>query len=197
MMDSPFAVHDWPSEGFDRPVLKAESGVIIRHIATPDGPIRDVARAKVRQALREILGGALGCVPEAVPLSDVPGQPLRLEGAHRNIGISVSHEAGMSLVAVRLQGAVGVDLMRVAQVPDWAQVAHDYLGPQVCARIGSEPLAAQPAAFASAWTRFEACLKCHGFPLEEWSLVLEQALARCTVAHLDLPADYVGSVAIL
>ena len=93
--------------------------------------LRDAARAQLRSALREVLSLQPGCAPESIALKSIPGQPLRIEQpSHgQNIGLSISHEAGLSVAALRRSGPVGVDILRIAPDFDWQTVARDYLGP--------------------------------------------------------------------
>jgi len=177
----------WPAS-FD----KAQDLLIVA-IDTPDTPIRDSARRLVRNVLRDILGD--------VELVSALGQPIRLAQQDSPISISVSHENGLSLLAVCRSGPVGIDLLRIPESPDWqAQIptlAHDYLGPKIAQRIASLPPEDQTTQFAQAWTEHEARLKCQGRGLEEWSAELEQLLSPYRVQRLALPAGYVGATATL
>ena len=184
---------DWP--GLNRTP-------VVLMVRTPDTTLREEARSLVRTALRSFLAPLAGCVPDMVPLEIEPGQPPRLALAKPPLGLpvslSISHDAGLSLAAVRLGGPVGVDLMRVtdAALPDWQALAHDYLGPDAAIQLEGLGLAQRPAAFARAWTRHEAELKCLGLPLQEWSLDLAQKTGQCRFSELVLPAPYVGTVAL-
>ena len=193
------AVHPWPAS---RHRLDTASGfgadLLVISVATPDSPLRDTARTQVRGALSEVLGLQLGCAPEAVNLLSVPGQALRVElPGHgiSGIGLSISHEAGISVAAIRRHGPVGIDIMRIAPAFDWQAVARDYLGPLALQRIASQPKPDQPQAFAREWTRLEAGLKCLGIGLQEWNPALAQRLESCRVMALDLPAGLCGAVA--
>lgn len=181
----PAAVLHWPAS-FD----KAQDLLIIA-VDTPDTPIRDTARRLVREVLREILGD--------VELVSEPGQPIRLALQDSPIGISVSHENALSLLAINFAGPVGIDLLRIPDSPDWpAQIprlALDYLGPKIAQRITRLPHEEQMAQFAQAWTEHEARLKCGGLALEEWSAAREEELAPCRIQQLALPASYVGAIA--
>ena len=180
--------------------LRTDAGPIVLGIATPDTPIRDAARALGRAALREALGRLLDRAPHDIPLMSRPGEPLRLGLPDMHIGLSLSHEPGLTLAAINMRGAVGVDLMRVEKNADWLSgweaVARDYLGPQVAARIGSLPAAQQAHAFAHAWTRLEACLKCRALPLQEWRPALERQLACCRTYDIALPQGLAGTLAV-
>ncbi len=185
MRDSPPAVLHWPTS-FDR-----TQDLLIVAIETPHTPIRDTARRLVRTVLREILGD--------VELISTPGQAIRLARADSPIGISVSHESGLSLLAVNFSGPVGIDLLRIQDDPDWASqiqaLASDYLGPKVARQMTDQAAQGRMRSFAQAWAAHEARLKCQGLALAEWSSKLEASLAECCAQPLALPAGYVGSLA--
>lgn len=192
-------MHPWPASHH---LLNTASGIgaelLVISVATPDSPLRDTARTQVRGALREVLGLQLGCAPEAVNLLSVPGQALRIQLPGHTIGaigLSASHEAGLSVAAIRRHGPVGIDIMRIAPAFDWQPVARDYLGPQALQRIASQPEPDQLQAFAHEWTRLEAGLKCLGIGLQEWCPALAQRLESCRVMALDLHTGLCGAVA--
>lgn len=178
----------------------AADRLLVLGIETPDSTLRDAARTIVGRVARQLLGAILACCPDAVPLRSGPGQPLCVDWPGRPIGLSVSHEAGLSLLAINLQGAVGVDLMRLDQRFDWASdwqpVAHDYLGRDASAAIAAAPAERRQNLFAEQWTALEAALKCNGLPLSEWDAVRARSLRRCRTVALELPHDMVGAVAI-
>ena len=177
--------------------LAEAPGLHLRCLKTPETPLRESARRIVRGALRETLANLLPAEGESLALISVPGQPIRLAPPWADVGLSVSHEPGLSLLAINLDGPVGVDLARVAAIPaDLGTVAGDYLGPNTARALGSSPSGQRQYAFAQAWTRFEARLKCQALELREWSPELAEQLAACCVADLVLPAGWVGAVAI-
>jgi 4'-phosphopantetheinyl transferase len=187
MNDRPPAVLRWPAS-FDH-----DQDLLIVAVETPNTPIRDAARQLVRGVLREILGD--------VELVSILGQPIRLARQDSPIGISVSHENGLSLLAINRSGPVGIDLLRTPDSTDWtAQIptlAGDYLGPEPARRIANLPPGEQMLAFTQAWTAHEAGLKCRGRALGEWNVILEKELAACRMHPLTLPAGYIGAVATL
>lgn len=170
--------------------------LIVVAVDTPATPLREAARQQVRAVLREMLGALLACPAAAVPLVTRPGQPPYLAG-RPDIGLSISHETSLSLVAIHLAGAVGIDLMQVASGPtDPAEIdrlAGDYLG----LPIGGATPALRQHAFAAAWTAHEAQLKCLGLALSEATPALWQGLAGCRSLPLRLADGWVGSVATL
>lgn len=184
-------------------------GVFVIRVATEGGQQRDQARIQVRLALTQALSEML-CVPaSAIGIQSTPGeQPcIVIDGgapgpdgaASARIGCSFSHEAGLSLAAVNLRGAVGVDILRVADIPDCQQVAYDYLGPDVATGLLALPAHARPRAFAQAWTEHEARLKCEGRQLAEWAQRDQSAApgkGRCQISSLTgLPDDLAGAIA--
>ncbi len=148
---------------------------------------RPEARAAARLAARQALATLLGQPLDAVQLHAPPGQPPQVLG-RPEIGISFSHEAGISVVAVNLDGPVGVDVLGAEPPPDWAAVARDYLGLQAAIM--------EPAAFAPAWAAHEAGLKLRGLALTEWSPALLLGPGQARSWALDLPPGWAGSLAV-
>jgi len=185
MRDSPPAVLHWPTS------FARTQDLLIVAIETPHTPIRDTARRLVRTVLREILGD--------VELISTPGQAIRLARTDSPIGISVSHESGLSLLAINYLGPVGIDLFRIPDDPDWASqiqaLASDYLGPKLARQMTDLAPQERVKNFAQAWTAHEARLKCLGLALAEWSSKLEASLAEFRAQPLALSAGYVGTVA--
>lgn len=185
MSNSPLAVVHWPA-----PVDQAQALLIVA-IDTPCTPIRDTARRLVRGVLREILGD--------IELISVPGQAIRLARPDSPIGISVSHEWGLSLLAVNFSGPVGIDLLRIPDDPDWEgqipALAKDYLSPKMARQLNDQAPPERLASFAQAWATHEARLKCRGLALVEWNSELEKSLAEYCTQPLTLPAGYIGAVA--
>ena len=184
-MERPPAVLHWPTS------FARTQDLLIVAIETSRTPIRDTARQLVRTVLREILGD--------VELISTPGQAIRLARTDSPIGISVSHESGLSLLAVNFSGPVGIDLLRIPDDPDWTSqvqaLASDYLGPKVARQMSDQTAQDRMTSFAQAWTAHEARLKCQGLALAEWSSELEASLAECCAQPLALSAGYVGAVA--
>lgn len=176
--------------------LLAADGLYVLPVKTPETLLRDSARQIVRRALGDALTKILAAKDGSIELLSSPGQPIRLAPPWSHIGISVSHEPGLSLAAVHLGGPVGIDLMRLgAPIADIELLAHDYLGPAAAMAIGTQPAETRQLAFANAWTRLEARLKCLALPLNEWAPELETQLATCTVTELAMPSGWIAAVA--
>lgn len=155
------------------------------------------ARAQVRLALRQVLGEWLALAPDQIVLTSTPGQAPRLVlNGERAVGLSISHEAGLSVAAINLHGQIGVDLMRVPElddVEDLIAVARDYLGPAQAVALAGVAPGMRRMAFAKAWAAHEASLKCRGLALAEWRSAPPMAALR--IATLDLPEPFIGAVA--
>lgn len=198
---APVAVHAWPQQrALAVRALGSESGLAVIGIATPAPHDRQLARQLVRDALRQLLGQFLDQPTAALALVSQPGQGIALNLPGSQLRLSVSHMPGLSVAAVSCRSAVGVDVMAVgglvSDLPDWSQVALDYLGPVQAALLRNASPAGRPAAFARAWTHFEAGLKCCRLELTEWTPALANLLARCQVMALSLPDGCCGTVAI-
>ena len=189
------AVHPWPAA---RQLIEAagKARLIVISVATPVDTLRDAARAKIRTAVREVLGLQLARAPETITLFSTPGHALRLDLPGQEVGLSTSHELGISVAAIHHCGPVGVDIMRPPQALEWQPVARDYLGQYTFNRIASLALHEQLPAFAREWTSLEACLKCSGVGLQEWHPWLAKRTGAFRVAELELPAGLFGAVAL-
>lgn len=163
---------------------------------------REQARLQARAALGHVLAAELGCALHELEIGNLRNQApvLRLGGqvlaaAH----CSISHGSGLALLAWRAAGPVGVDLQAVetaAPRRELQDVAKLFLEPktaQALACIARDALFFP--AFAKAWTRHEARLKCAGLGLVEWSQALGARLAGMEAAELPLSGGYAAAVA--
>lgn len=182
------AVCWWPGQ-----LAPREDGLYV--IGVEGDGERQLARRRTRQALCEALAQLYGLDTADIiihfsagraPAVSFPGAPQLVAP-----GISISHDGPLSVAAIHQHGLAGVDLMRVQDVPEWQEIARDYLPPHVREQLQMAAPALRPLLLANAWTEQEARLKCHGRQLSEWSgLALP---ARCHA--LALPKGYVGVVA--
>ncbi|PIG26232.1 4'-phosphopantetheinyl transferase [Janthinobacterium sp. 35] len=173
----------------DATVLWSGDGVLVIGIAAVLP--RWEARLRIRAAVRAAAAQWLKMDIESISLESMPGAPPRLLLAGRAAGLSLTHDDGMSLAAIHLHGAVGIDAMRVQDIPDWANLARDYLGPQVTQELAACPDAQRPLRLAQAWTAREAALKCVGRQLTEWDGVA----LNCNVQHIALQDGFVAMLA--
>ncbi|MBI3285641.1 MAG: 4-phosphopantetheinyl transferase [Burkholderiales bacterium] len=191
-------VFSWPEQqGLAVQSLLAQRHAVIGIAALP---ARDLARQQLRLAVAELLSAALACPPQQLRLLSRAGHAAYAQIEGRKIALSFSHERGLSLAAVNLDGAVGIDLIRKEMPPDWETLARLYLGPAQSAAILRQAPAQQACHFALAWTGLEARLKCCGLELIEWSPQREQALQQklpaCRCRELELPPAYAGTLVL-
>jgi 4'-phosphopantetheinyl transferase len=153
---------------------------------------RQAARLLVRAALCEFAGAQLGKEPGTVAIRAVPGQAPRLllGGQLSGQGVSITHAGAFAMAAFNAHGAVGIDVMQVQDLPDLERVALDYLGPDVRDMLAGLALDRRAEAFAQAWARREAQLKCQALPLSEFTPLP----ATCTVHALSVPPGYAGAL---
>jgi 4'-phosphopantetheinyl transferase len=161
---------------------------------------REAARRDIRRALRAALAILLGVDPAAIDMPAAPGEaPYALVHAAagpRRIALAISHDEALSVAAISLMGAVGIDVMRVAAIPEWEALARDYLGPDAARMLADLDANVRPTALAQGWSEREARLKCAGLGLGEWTADEAPALAHCTCLPLALPDGYVGTLAV-
>jgi 4'-phosphopantetheinyl transferase len=191
---APVPVHWWTDGVFP----EASSSATLHVIGVRGQPDRATARRTIRSALVAALAQAAGLPSDRIVLCGAPGEaPFALLDGVRRISLSISHDGGLSVAACRLDGgAVGIDVMRVADVPDWEAVARDYLGPARAAALARVSAPARPAAFARAWTEREARLKCLGRQLAEWRADDDTRLAAGRCLALAVPDGYLGTLAL-
>lgn len=160
-------------------------------VAHAPGTSRTAARTAIRAALCASVTQTLGL--SGVRVESVPGAAPRLfaNGAPTTIGIAISHTASQSFAAWRAGARLGLDVMEVAELPDWREVARDYLGTQALARLDAAPVATRALAFAREWTAREASLKCLGLGLSEWV----ELRASPVLTALALPPGFCGTLA--
>ncbi|WP_322399908.1 4'-phosphopantetheinyl transferase superfamily protein [Massilia luteola] len=194
-MTAPLPVRWWADGGFVGAPVAAGPAHIVGVRGQPD---RATARRTIRAAVLAALAQASAVPPERIRLCGAPGEaPYALLCDGRRVALSISHDGELSVAALRLGGgAVGIDLMRVTDVPDWEAVARDYLGPACAAALARLPAPARATAFARAWSAREARLKCRGLALAEWRADEDARLAGCACRPLAVPAGYVGSLAL-
>lgn len=167
-------------------------------VRTPLTTLRAEARHSVRLALKQLLALKLACPLAEIELTSQPGQALKLLHSTHHIGLSISHESGLSIAAINMHGKVGVDLMATHSVPEWDEMytlATDYLGKQAAEYLSGLSGERQKEAFARAWTHFEARLKCKEKALVEWSQSGEALLAGGSSLSLQVADGYVAAIA--
>ena len=166
----------------------------------PPEATRNAARQQARAALAAALAEVLRCAPEALDIGNQRGQPPRARwrgpvtppAGLDHVGLSVSHERGLCLLALLPGGAVGVDVVAHDTAPapeEMHRLARLYLGPKTAAALDwKAPTDIVSIAFMRTWAGHEAALKCLGQSLIEWHPALEERLRALRTARVELPA---------
>ncbi|OIR04490.1 hypothetical protein GALL_134240 [mine drainage metagenome] len=187
-------VYAWPASASQ---VKLEQGLLILKVQTLPSMPRTEIRQQARKALKEALAMLLDYPVTEIEFESQPGQAIQLLHPKLNIGLSISHDHGMSLVAINMNGKIGVDLMTLNSSPAINEIhtlATDYLGDKTAEYIAQLPSALQQEAFAKEWTALEARIKCNGEALAEWNIV-KINLANINSRALEMPKGYVATVA--
>jgi 4'-phosphopantetheinyl transferase len=164
-----------------------------------------------RGVLRRLLGAWLDRDPRRLRFAQgADGKPFLAEGG---VAFNVSHSHGRALIALALEGELGVDLERIR--PD---VRHERIAERFFSVPERETLAALPAvqkaaAFFRCWTRKEAWLKAKGtglrLPLAGFDVTLrpgeparllatrfdEDEATRWSLADLDAGEGFAAALA--
>jgi len=129
--------------------------------------LRQTARQEARAVLKEVLSAWSGLPSWQLPLQETSCGPIwRYKLAGDTLDISLSYGAGEAWIGLIRGGRIGVDVMWIEPFDELHAVARDYLGSETTTAIAQ---ANDPAhAFAAAWTKREAQIKCMRQPLGEW-----------------------------
>ena len=194
MLPPPLIVYFWPESADDIPVNQS---LIVIAVRTSPTTLRSQARKLIRMAIIQVLADKLSCSYTEIKLISQSGQSVKVSQPRQNIGLSISHEPGLSLAAINMNGNVGIDLIDVKSIPNDNEIyklALEYLGTQVTECLSFLPSELQKYAFAKAWTEFEARLKCQEKSLDEWTSSITLQLNTLTIRPLKLPESYIGTV---
>ena len=194
MLPPVLTVYFWPELADDIPVNQSLIVIAVRTLPTT---LRSQARKLIRMAITQVLADQLSCPYAKIKLTSQSGQSVKVSQPLQNIGLSISHEPGLSLAAINMNGKVGVDLIDVKSIPNDNEIyklALEYLGTQVAEYLSPLPSELQKHAFAKAWAEFEARLKCQGESLDEWTASSALQLNTLTFQPLELPESYIGAV---
>jgi 4'-phosphopantetheinyl transferase len=119
--------------------------------------------AAARACLRIVLGNAFGVEPLRVPIVEGPFGKPEASTDGRSISFNVTHSKGTILIALRRQGAVGIDAEHIDPSTDVMEIARSAFTSkefQLVASSGSpEELR---TAFYRCWAQKEAVMKADG-----------------------------------
>jgi phosphopantetheinyl transferase (holo-ACP synthase) len=151
----------------------------------------ELARQTARRLARQLVVERFG--------AEAPGLLQGPRATRHARAVSFSHEDGVSLVALCLNGTVGIDVvdldsLALASPKELAVTAALYMGPQASAEVAAAPTAAAARKrFALRWAGLEARLKCLGLDLDEWQPTRARSL--CSVGVVQVTVGDSGSSA--
>jgi 4'-phosphopantetheinyl transferase len=136
-----------------------------------------------RGLLRWVLGGYLRQDPATLRFrSGANGKPWLVDSG---VQFNLSHTRGLALLAVAIDGAVGVDVERVHAVPDYQDLAHHFFSDAERRVLAGCSRAEAELGFFRCWTRKEAYLKARGdglaIPLAAFDVPLGTTEEPCPV----------------
>jgi 4'-phosphopantetheinyl transferase len=148
--------------------------------------------AVARGALRCLLGGYLDIEPAGIKMQYGPkGKPALAGG--EPMEFNLAHSGGMAAFAFTRGCPIGIDLERIREIPDMAEIAARYFCAEENTEIMSLPRAGRERAFFCCWTRKEAYVKATGEGLS--ALGPCEAAQAWTVQNLSLEPEYAAALA--
>lgn len=159
-----------------------------------------------RGILRLILGSYLGCRPAELAFSyGKNGKPV-LAGPGESapaLFFNVTHSEALALYAITRVGDVGIDVERVREIAEWAQIASLCFTPEENSRLHAAAATERGKIFFQAWTRKEAMAKASGRGLTDLNdigdgsdVTAVEALPGVAVHALAPAPEYVASLAV-
>ena len=148
-----------------------------------------------RGILRMLLGRYLHCAPQEIALTyGQYGKPaLAQVGGGRALHFNIAHSEGLALYAFTYAGEVGVDVEKMRDLPDWAEVARSAFSPHEYALLLACPAERRRDEFFRAWTRQEAVLKALGTGLS--GVAAQTSKKAFTVYPLDVGPGFAAALA--
>ncbi len=116
--------------------------------------------AKVRSALRILLGRYLSITPSGVVLaSNSHGKPY-IKG--QNISFNVSHSYGKALIGMTRSAVLGLDIEKIRDKIDWLGLSRRYFSKKESQELKNAEPESVKKLFFTCWTRKEAFVKALG-----------------------------------
>lgn len=185
---------DQPAHVLQELSAHLDAAELHRAASLPD-PTRRARFVAAHGALRSIVAGRLGTAPAALRWNRGPhGKPelADLPGAPR---VSLSHCAGLALVALSRRRGVGVDIERLPADHDAIRLAARYFPAAQAAFVAvgesadSAPSDSAAGRFTTLWSRKEACVKVRGGRLADGLPLDVHGSAPLAVRDGDCPGD--------
>jgi len=141
-----------------------------------------------RVALRKLLGGYIGCAPEAlIFVYNDYGKPS-LQKVDSGLCFNVTHSGETMLAAFALNSKIGIDIEAIQQNIDCMDICQRWFSVQESNALRDLPEEERIGAFFRVWTRKEAYIKARGiglsYPLNRFSVSLDET-APALLEHQD------------
>jgi 4'-phosphopantetheinyl transferase len=147
-----------------------------------------------RGVLRALLGRYLGTRPGRIRFAyNAFGKPELSPEFGGRLRFNLSHSAGLALIAITTETAVGVDLEYIRPQPDYAEIARSVFSAAEVDELNRLPSHLYPQAFLRCWTRTEAYVKARGEGLAMPSPSLPRGWSLYT---LQPAPGYIGALAV-
>jgi 4'-phosphopantetheinyl transferase len=161
--------------------------------------------ARVLRALtREVLSGTVGAPPAELEITrecehcghPSHGKPRLLHTPHVSFSVSHAGTIGVIAVAAADRVVIGVDIERVRPRHNLAMLAGRVLAPAQLAAWSAIDASEQLTSFLQTWTAKEAYVKAIGTGVITRLADVPEEPPGWSIAPLDAPPGYVGSVAV-
>jgi 4'-phosphopantetheinyl transferase len=167
-------------------------------------------------ALRLLLSAYLDMDPRKLPIAaNSYGKPA-LNLPLCRLSFNMSHSGELTLIALCLDSAIGVDVEIIRPIAEWEEIASSHFSQHERESLQAEEPAERLNAFFRCWTRKEALIKAIGMglsiPLDSFTVNTSlkeppallhcawapeaEAIQRWTLIHLEPAAGHVGALAI-
>jgi 4'-phosphopantetheinyl transferase len=174
-MDAPGDVQVWEVDLRDLPWAVCQALLSPAERARAEAMATSVLQRRTgaaRALLRCVLGRYLGLRPlDVIFTVEAHGKP-RLHACHGStLQFNLSHCEDRALIAISAHAAVGIDIERLRELPDWRELGRLVFSNRDQDHLQRLPAEAGWRAFIELWTRKEAVLKATGEGLISPSLL--------------------------
>lgn len=169
-----------------------------------------------RGLLRQVLARLTGLDITVIEFPDGEHGKPRLDNIldGKTVAFNVSHSHGLALVALTLEGRLGVDLEKIRPEVDWRSLAKQYFSGTEVRALDRYPDDPGLKAFYTCWTRKEAFVKALGagisYGLDEFDVSIdpdeayaaltirraEEDASRWLVKNIPVPETHVAALAL-
>ncbi len=139
-------------------------GIVLILLDLPHEMPREEARLMARAVVKNAVARLLR--KNEITLIETSAGPRISEGIH----VSLSYAMGKALIGLSSGSPLGVDIVRIASIPEARDLTGLYLPP--CSK---------DADFELNWARMEACCKALNLPLAEIDEAREKAYSSCNL----------------